>query len=307
MRLVADLIRGKNVNEAYAILKFTKKLAAKQIEKTLRSAVANAEQRALKDNEALDVDTLFVTKAVINMGKPLKRVQHRRPGARRPDPQADQPRGDPRGQSGDRVMGQKTHPIGLRLGIVKQWKSRWYADKDMPALLKEDELIRKYLKARLGHAAIAEVHIERRPGKVTVTVHTGRPGVVIGKRGAEVDKLRDELAQLTGKEAAINVEEIKRPELSSQLVADNIAHQLTQRISVPPGHEARGAERHADGRPGHQGSRGGPAGRRRNRAHRGLPRGPGTAAYPAGRRGLRDEHGQDDLRHHRDQGVDLQG
>ncbi|HXI21006.1 MAG TPA: 30S ribosomal protein S3 [Gemmatimonadales bacterium] len=128
-------------------------------------------------------------------------------------------------------MGQKTHPTGLRLGIVKPWTSRWYAGKDMPALLKEDELIRKYLKARLGHAAIAQIDIERKPGKVTVTVHTGRPGVVIGKRGAEVDKLRDELAQLTGKEAAINVEEIKRPELSSQLVADNIAHQLMQRIS----------------------------------------------------------------------------
>jgi len=128
-------------------------------------------------------------------------------------------------------MGQKTHPIGFRLGIVQPWRSRWFATKDMPALLKEDELIRKYLKARLGHAAIADIHIERKPGKVTVTVHTGRPGVVIGKRGAEVDKLRDELAQLTGKDAAINVEEIKRPEVSSQLVADNIAHQLVQRIS----------------------------------------------------------------------------
>ena len=128
-------------------------------------------------------------------------------------------------------MGQKTHPIGLRLGIVKQWSSRWYATKEMPALLKEDELVRKYLKARLGHAAIARIDIERKPGKVTVTIHTGRPGVVIGKRGAEVDKLRDELAQLTGKEAAINVEEIKRPETSAQLVADNIAHQLQQRIS----------------------------------------------------------------------------
>jgi len=128
-------------------------------------------------------------------------------------------------------MGQKTHPYGFRLGIVKNWKSRWFATKDMPALLKEDELIRKYLHARLGHAEIASVDVERKPGKVTVTVHTGRPGVVIGKRGAEVDKLRDELAQLTGKEVAINVEEIKRPELSAQLVGDNIAHQLTQRIS----------------------------------------------------------------------------
>jgi small subunit ribosomal protein S3 len=92
-------------------------------------------------------------------------------------------------------------------------------------------LIRGYLTTRLGHAAIAQVDIDRTPTKVILTIHTGRPGVVIGKRGAEVDKLRDELAQLTGKEAAINVEEIKRPELSAQLVADNIAHQITQRIS----------------------------------------------------------------------------
>jgi small subunit ribosomal protein S3 len=128
-------------------------------------------------------------------------------------------------------MGQKTHPIGFRLGVIKPWASRWYARKDMPALLKEDELIRKYLMARLGHAAIAQIDVERRPGKVTVTLHTGRPGVVIGKKGAEVDKLRDELAQLTGKDAAVNVEEIKRPEISSQLVADNIARQIEQRIS----------------------------------------------------------------------------
>src|SRR5262245_59147391 len=128
-------------------------------------------------------------------------------------------------------MGQKTHPHGFRLGVVKPWRSRWFAGRDFPALLKEDELIRTYLKTRLQHAAISDVHIERKPGKVVVTVHTGRPGVVIGKRGAEVDKLRDELAQLTGKEVGINVEEIKRPELDSQLVADNVAHQLAQRIS----------------------------------------------------------------------------
>ena len=128
-------------------------------------------------------------------------------------------------------MGQKTHPYGFRLGIVKPWRSRWFARGDFPALLREDELIRKYLKTRLGHAAISDVHIDRRPGKVSVTIFTGRPGVVIGKRGAEVDKLRDELAQLTGKEIGINVEEIKRPELDAQLVGDNVAHQLTQRVS----------------------------------------------------------------------------
>ncbi len=128
-------------------------------------------------------------------------------------------------------MGQKTHPYGFRLGIVKPWRSRWFARRDMADLLKEDELVRKYLRTRLAHAAISDVHVERRPGKVTVTVFTGRPGVVIGKRGAEVDKLRDELAQLTGKEVGINVEEIKRPELDAQLVADSVAHQLTQRVS----------------------------------------------------------------------------
>ena len=129
-------------------------------------------------------------------------------------------------------MGQKTHPYGFRLGIVKPWRSRWFANsREFPMLLKEDELIRTYLKTRLQHAAISDVHIDRKPGKVVVTVHTGRPGVVIGKRGAEVDKPRDELSQLTGKEVGINVEEIKRPELDSQLVADNVAHQLAQRIS----------------------------------------------------------------------------
>jgi small subunit ribosomal protein S3 len=129
-------------------------------------------------------------------------------------------------------MGQKTNPIGFRLGISKNWRSTWYAaPKDMPTLLKEDALLRKYLKQRLGHAAIADVTIERKPGKVVVTIHTGRPGVVIGKKGAEVDKLRDELAQLTGKEVGVNVEEIKRPELDAQLVGDSIAQQLAGRVS----------------------------------------------------------------------------
>jgi len=128
-------------------------------------------------------------------------------------------------------VGQKTHPYGFRLGIVKPWRSRWFARGDMPALLKEDELVRRYLKTRLGHAAISDIHIDRRPGKVAVTIFTGRPGVGIGKRGAEVDKLRDELGQLTGKEIGINVEEIKRPEIDAQLVADNVTHQLVQRVS----------------------------------------------------------------------------
>jgi small subunit ribosomal protein S3 len=128
-------------------------------------------------------------------------------------------------------MGQKTHPLGFRLGVVKPWKSRWYAEGSFADLIEQDEKIRNYLKARLGHAAISSVEIERKPGKIVVTINTGRPGVVIGKRGAEVDKLRDELAVLTKSEVAINVEEIKRPEIEAQLIADNVAFQLVQRIA----------------------------------------------------------------------------
>jgi small subunit ribosomal protein S3 len=128
-------------------------------------------------------------------------------------------------------MGQKTHPRGFRLGVIKTWKSRWFADRTFRELLREDETIRKYLHQRLAHAAVAEIEIERKPQKIVVTIHTARPGVVIGKQGAEVDKLRDELAHLTKSEVAINVEEIKRPEIESQLVADNVAHQLQQRVS----------------------------------------------------------------------------
>ncbi|MBA4158095.1 MAG: 30S ribosomal protein S3 [Gemmatimonadetes bacterium] len=128
-------------------------------------------------------------------------------------------------------MGQKTHPIGFRLGIVKNWKSRWYAERAFPQLLAEDETIRRYLHQRLGHASLSQIEIERKPQKVIVTIHTARPGVVIGKGGSEVDKLRDELSRLSKSEVAINVEEIKRPEVDAQLVADGIAHQLVQRVS----------------------------------------------------------------------------
>lgn len=128
-------------------------------------------------------------------------------------------------------MGQKTHPLGFRLGIVKDWRSRWYAERDFPRLLQEDETIRNYLHRRLAHAALSKVEIERKPSKIVVTLFTARPGVVIGKRGSEVDKLRDELNLLTKAEMSVNVEEIRRPEADARLVAENVAHQLRQRIS----------------------------------------------------------------------------
>jgi len=128
-------------------------------------------------------------------------------------------------------MGQKVHPTGFRLGIVADWKSTWYAEKDFPRLLKEDETIRKYLHRRMSHASVARIDIERKPSKIVITIHTARPGVVIGKKGSEVDKLRDELAVLTNAEVSVNVEEIKRPEVNAHLVAENVAHQLRQRVS----------------------------------------------------------------------------
>lgn len=128
-------------------------------------------------------------------------------------------------------MGQKTHPYGFRLGVVKGWSSNWFAEKDFAELLKEDLMLRRYVSQRLQRAGVARINIERQPKRVTVEVSTARPGIAIGRRGAEVDKLRDELKQLTDKDVSLNIQEIKKPELDAQLVADNLARQLQQRVS----------------------------------------------------------------------------
>ena len=128
-------------------------------------------------------------------------------------------------------MGQKTHPIGFRLGVIRSWNSRWYAEKNFQDLLYEDMVIRRYLKKRLGHASLSNVGIERTVKEVTINIHTARPGVVIGKKGEEVERLRGELQHLTGKHIYINIREIKRPEIDAQLVAENIARQLEKRVA----------------------------------------------------------------------------
>ena len=128
-------------------------------------------------------------------------------------------------------MGQKTHPYGFRLGVIKGWSSNWFAEKDFAELLKEDMMLRRYIRQRLQRAGVSRINIERQPKRVTVEVHTARPGIAIGRRGAEVDKLRDELKELTGKDVSLNIQEIKKPELDAQLVADNLARQLEQRVS----------------------------------------------------------------------------
>jgi len=129
-------------------------------------------------------------------------------------------------------LGQKTNPIGLRLGIIKTWNSRWYAPDRMVAdLVHEDMLIKRYILRRLDNAGISNVLISRAPKKVTVDILTARPGIVIGRRGAEVDKLREELQLLTKKDILLNIVEVRKPELDSKLVADSIAKQLEGRIS----------------------------------------------------------------------------
>jgi small subunit ribosomal protein S3 len=128
-------------------------------------------------------------------------------------------------------MGQKVHPIGLRLGIIKTWDSRWFSQKNYAALLHEDIKIRKIVKERLMHAGVAKVEIERAGQKAKINIHTARPGIIIGKKGAEVDKLKKDLEAMTGKQMYINIQEIRRPELDAQLVAENIALQLERRIA----------------------------------------------------------------------------
>lgn len=128
-------------------------------------------------------------------------------------------------------MGQKVNPIGLRLGIIKGWDSNWYGGKNYSEKLVEDEKIRAYLMARLAKGSISKIVIERTLKLITVTINTARPGIIIGKGGKEVDKLKEELKKLTKKEVQINIFEIKRPELDARLVADSIARQIEGRIS----------------------------------------------------------------------------
>jgi len=128
-------------------------------------------------------------------------------------------------------MGQKVHPIGFRLGVIKTWDSRWYAKKNYAALLHEDIKIRSIVKERLTHAGVSKIEIERAGQKAKINIHTARPGIIIGKKGAEVDKLKKDLETMTGKQMYINIQEIRRPELEAQLVAENIALQLERRIA----------------------------------------------------------------------------
>jgi small subunit ribosomal protein S3 len=128
-------------------------------------------------------------------------------------------------------LGQKTHPVGFRLSVKRNWRSNWFADKSFAVELEEDVKIRKYIKQRMPNAGISLVEISRTSKVVTVAIHTARPGIVIGKGGEEVNRLKEELNQLSKKNVQINISEVKRPELNAALVGSNIAHQLVKKIS----------------------------------------------------------------------------
>jgi small subunit ribosomal protein S3 len=128
-------------------------------------------------------------------------------------------------------MGQKVHPHGFRLGFNKTWRSRWYAEKKYAELLHEDLRLRSDLKKKLGHAGVAAIEIERAANKLKVNILTSRPGIIIGRKGAEVDRLKDEIRSRTGRDVFINIMEIDKPELDAQLVAESIAMQLEKRVA----------------------------------------------------------------------------
>ena len=206
-------------------------------------------------------------------------------------------------------MGQKVNPYGFRLGVTTDWKSRWFADRRQYSdYIIEDWKIRDYLMTQLPHAAISRVEIERTRDRLRVDVHTARPGIVIGRRGAEADRLRggpdrhhrqqQGAAQHPGDQAA---RARRRPDRPGR------GRPAGRPRGLPPGHEAGRAERPEGRRPRHPGAVLGSPGRLRDGPHRVVPRGPRAAAHPAGRHRLRLPRGQDHLRPHRREGVDLQG
>ena len=128
-------------------------------------------------------------------------------------------------------MGQKIHPIGLRLGIIKDWESKWYAEKNFADLIQEDQALRRHIKKKLGRAGISRIEIERTANRVRITIHSARPGIIIGRGGTGIDALKKELDGLTGKQIQLNVQEIRRAELEATLVAQNVASQLERRVA----------------------------------------------------------------------------
>ncbi len=215
-----------------ADLEFSRKRISVEVKKALESAIANAE-----NNHELDVDDLIVAEAYVGKAMVMKRFS---PRARGRAGRIEKPfsnltiivREVEASGLRNSTMGQKVNPIGLRLGINRTWDSRWFANKgEYGKLLHEDMKIREVLMGALKQAAVSKIVIERPHKKCRVTIQSARPGVVIGKKGADIDKLRKMVSKLTASEVVINILEVRKPEIDATLVADSIAQQLERRVA----------------------------------------------------------------------------
>ena len=204
-------------------------------------------------------------------------------------------------------MGQKVHPYGFRLGVTKPWKSRWFVERDYDKLLLEDVKLKAELKDKLKSAGVSSIEIERPGNKLRIIIRTARPGIIIGRKGAEIDKLKGEIAKRTGRDVFVDILEVHKPELDAQLVAENIALQLEKRVGF------RRAMRKAVDSALRFGCKGikvrvsGPPERQRNRAFRVVSAGASAAAHPACRHRLRLCRSAHHVRHHRREVLGIQG
>ena len=248
-RRVVNLIRGKQAQEALAILKFAPQGASEPVYKLVASAIANARVKADASNTYLDEQDLYVSSAFVDEGTTLKRFQPRAQGRAfrinkrtshitvvlaTPD-EVDACR-QGASEEGEQVMGQKVNPYGFRLGITTDHVSRWFSDSTKPGqrysdYVAEDVKIRRLLQTSLDRAGVSRIEIERTRDRVRVDIHTARPGIVIGRRGAEAERIRADLEKLTGKQIQLNILEVKNPEADAQLVAQGIAEQLSARVA----------------------------------------------------------------------------
>ncbi len=285
-RLVLELIKGRGVQEALDTAAFTKKRIAPVVHKLLTSAVDNAKHVADEAGIDLDVDNLYVKRAIANDGPRMKRVrpapmgrayryqrrlthivlsvaeresaaglvtkveepnarESRAQGGKAEEERARRRRKAPRPRQANqgrparrprrvlrrKHMGQKVHPYGFRLGVNKPWRSRWFSERDYDKLLVEDVKLKAELREKLKAAGVSSVEIERPGNKLRFLIRTARPGIVIGRKGAEIEKLKTELGKRTNRDVFIDIIEVNKPELDAQLVSENIALQLEKRVS----------------------------------------------------------------------------
>ena len=224
---VLDAIRGKDVQTALGIVTYNPRYASSLIEKLLKSAIANAE-----NNNGMSAENLYVEECYANKGPTMKRVKPRAQGrAYRIEKRMSHITVVLNEKKEEAVMGQKVNPHGMRVGVIKDWDSRWYAEADFADNLVEDHKIRTYLKKRLYSAGVSKIEIERASDRVKLIVHTAKPGIVIGKGGAEIEKLKAEVQKMTNKKLFVDIKEVKRPDRDAQLVAESIAQQLENRVS----------------------------------------------------------------------------